>query len=333
MAILLIVVVNVGLIVKIVLGFTHEAWRLLTGHSPRHTSTTSDGVKTLDPFSFLVEKAQSVGRWLWGRWTPATRIADDPQHPSAEGVLSLGVLLVICWLLITAVRGVLAHIRSLKSGPPSHRERHPKPGKTDRNLSFAPSILNMSAQHLPVLTLLQCVERVGAAYKRWESGHLLDAPRVTFPDAERVIWNAWKTRHANVRRPLRRRQKEHAAEVVGALRAAEERQHSEDDTGKVLEDIAVMLLTIASRYAEGRTGELLDRSQLEGVTPAHNFAWVRLLLFGGVTIATGVGCATLGVPGEAVAPAMGLVLLVGSKAILGFRLGAAETLELFRGGK
>lgn len=334
LTILLITLLNVTLISRVVLSFTHEVWRLLTGHhTPAHASTASDDVKTLDPLSSLIEKAQSLGRWLWNRWKPATRLVDDPRHPAVEGLISFAVMLVTFWLLTTAVRVAWAHTRSLQSGPPNHRDRRHKPKKRDRHLSLTPSLLNMSTQHLPVLILLQCVERVGAAHKRWEFGHPLDAPRVTFPDAERVIWNAWKTRHIRTRRPLRRQHKEHAEEVVGALRAAEQRQHSEDDTGKVLEDIALMLLTIASRYAEGRTGELLDRSQLDGVTPATNFAWIRMLLFGGMTIAAGAACTILGVPAEAVAPAMGLVLFIGSRAILGLRLGAAETMELFRGGK
>lgn len=330
LGILLTVLVNVGVVSRIVMGFTRGVWHLITGH---HTPTASGSADTLDPLGFLAEKAQDFGRWLWSRWNPATRLVDDPQHPAVEGILSLGFLLIILWLLITAIRVAWGHIIGLKSGPPHPRDRNPRPRRPDRHLSSAPSMLNMSTQHLPVLILLQCVERVGAARGRWEFGHSLDAPRVTFPDAERVIWNSRKTRHASMRRPLRRKQKEHAERVVGALRMAEDRQHSEDDTGKVLEDIALMLLTIASRYAEGRTGELLDRSQLEGVTPAANFAWVRLLLFGGVTITAGVGCALLGAPGEAVAPAMGLVLLIGSRTILGIRLGAAETVDLFRGGK
>lgn len=334
LALLMTALVNVGFIARQISAFIHATWRLITGqHKPAYASSKSDEIKTLDPLGYLADKAQSFGHWVWDRWGPITKIVNDPQHPAIEGVLSLGVMLVIGWLLLTAFRVVWAHMRSLRSGPPNPRDTRTRPGKPDRNLSSAPSILGMSKQHQPVLILLQCVERVGEAHKRWGSGHLLDAPRVAFPDAERAIWNAWKTRHDSVRRPVRRKQKEHAAEVIGALRAAEERQHSEDDTGRVLEETAILLLTIASRYAEGRTGELLDRSQLDGITPATNFTWLRMLLFGGVTTAAGVGCTVLGLPAEAAAPAMGLVLFIGSRAILGFRLGAAETLELFRSGK
>ncbi|MEU0819830.1 hypothetical protein [Streptomyces mirabilis] len=184
-----------------------------------------------------------------------------------------------------------------------------------------------------MLVLLQCVGRVGAAYQRWQNGPLLDAPRVAFPDAERIIWNAWKTRHVRVRRSLRRQQKEHAAEVVGALRAAEARQYTEADTGEVLEDIVLILLTITARYAEGRTGELLELRRLQGVTPATNFEWVRLLSFGGVVVVAGLGCAVLNLPAAVATPIVALVLVGGSKVLLGHRLGGAETLDLFRNSK
>lgn len=334
LGLLLAILVNVGNVAKLISEVFHGTWRLITGqHRTVHVTTGEGNADKLDPLGYLADKAQSFGAWVWGRWNPATKLVTDPAHPAVEGVLSLVVLLLVGWLLFLALRAVWAQISSLRSAPPSIRDTHPRQGRRrpDPHLSAPPSILTTSTQHLPVLVLLKCIERVGSAHQRWGSGDLLDAPRVTFPDAERVIWNAWKTRHVKIRRPLRRRQKEHAAKVVGALRAAEERQHSEDDTGMVLEDIALMLLTIASRYAEGRTGELLDSDQLDGVTPATNFAWIRLMLFGSMTIVAGVGCAVLGVPTEAVAPAMGLVLLVGSKSILGFRLGATETIDLFRG--
>ncbi|MET9917432.1 hypothetical protein ABZZ04_10145 [Streptomyces sp. NPDC006435] len=127
--------------------------------------------------------------------------------------------------------------------------------------------------------------------------------------------------------------KEHAAQVVAVLRAAESRQHVETDTGKVLEDIALILLTITSRYAEGLTAELLGPDRLEGVTPAINFGWARMLLFGAVAIAAGAGCELAGVPAGVATPLVGAVLLLGGRALLGYRLGAVETLDLFRGAK
>ncbi|MFH8574015.1 hypothetical protein [Streptomyces sp. NPDC017993] len=317
-------------------------WRHATAKTPsprKHLPPRPDGdAGLLDPYVALASDAKAFVLWLYDQFEPAISLISDPRDPTIVGIVTTVVLLL---LMYSFLRLLLA-VASFLNGFGAPRTRQPSSGSSrgsrrrsrpDRRLSPRPHIVREERQYRPVLVLLQCLERTGVAYQRTQNGPLLDAPRVTFPDAERAIWHAGKTRHTRMSRPVRRAHKAHAAKVIGALRAAEGRQDTDADTGKVLEDIALMLLTITARYAEGRTGELLDHDTLDGVTSATSFEWVRLVLFGGIIVATASGCAVLNIPTPIAAPFVGLVLLVAGKALLGYRLNATETLDLIRGPK
>ncbi|MFF8277562.1 hypothetical protein ACF05T_15840 [Streptomyces lateritius] len=70
--------------------------------------------------------------------------------------------------------------------------------------------------------------------------------------------------------------KQHAALVVAALRHAEARVDAEGTSA--LPALGRLLVTVASRYAAGRTAALLDETDLEGMTPARDWEPLRMAL-------------------------------------------------------
>ncbi|MET8685789.1 hypothetical protein ABZV77_16365 [Streptomyces sp. NPDC004732] len=150
-------------------------------------------------------------------------------------------------------------------------------------------------------------------------------------DAERVIWSAWRFRHGHVRRVHRRQLKEHAAEVIGALRVAEARQDIDADTAEAFEDLAKMLLKIAERYAEGRTGALLDPEDLADSTKAVNREWVRLAGLGVTVVGTAAGASLLGLPDPATSVLVGVVALVAVGLLYGARFLPTDLVDIARG--
>ncbi|MGW6263631.1 hypothetical protein [Streptomyces sp. NPDC055085] len=76
--------------------------------------------------------------------------------------------------------------------------------------------------------------------------------------------------------------------MVGALRRAEAQQDSKP--GRALEDLTVMLLTIAERYAAGRVDDLLDADQLAEVTPAVPRERFRAIVVGLTVVAVMARC-------------------------------------------
>ncbi|MFD6474576.1 hypothetical protein ACFWEH_13880 [Streptomyces anulatus] len=160
----------------------------------------------------------------------------------------------------------------------------------------------------PVVALLTVAVQCAVVLRRWdETQPDCQVPRVSIEPVEHAIWRAHRTRRARARRHNERQLKAHAALVVGALRRAEARQDSEP--GRALEDLAVMLLTIAERYAEGRVNALLDEDQLTGVSPAAPRERVRMLVVGGAVVVVMAGAAILGLPDAALVPLLPLVVL------------------------
>lgn len=86
--------------------------------------------------------------------------------------------------------------------------------------------------------------------------------------------------------------KSHAAQVVGALRAAE--AELDKDPQKAACDLARMALTISERYASGRLGALLDERDLRG--PHRMGDAVRLSLTVVLVAAIVIAAARQGVP-------------------------------------
>ncbi|MFF7242038.1 hypothetical protein [Streptomyces collinus] len=160
----------------------------------------------------------------------------------------------------------------------------------------------------PVVALLTVAAQCATVLRRWEETQPdCQIPRVSMQPVEQAIWRAHRTRRARARRHNERQFKAHAALVVGALRKAEARQDS--DPGRALEDLTVMLLTIAERYAEGRIDCLLDADQLDGVDPAAPRERVRMLAVGLVVVLVMACAAVLGLPEAALVPLLPVVVL------------------------
>ncbi|MDX3673268.1 MULTISPECIES: hypothetical protein [Streptomyces] len=160
----------------------------------------------------------------------------------------------------------------------------------------------------PVVALLTVAAQCATVLRRWEESQPdCQIPRVSMQPVERAIWMAHRTRRARARRHNERQFKAHAALVVGALRRAEARQDSEP--GRALEDLIVMLLTIAERYAEGRVDDLLDADQLAGVAPVAPRERLRVLVVGIVVVLVMAGAAAIGLPDAALVPLLPAVVL------------------------
>jgi hypothetical protein len=160
----------------------------------------------------------------------------------------------------------------------------------------------------PVVALLTVAAQCATVLRRWEETQPdCQIPRVSVQPVERAIWRAHRTRRARARRHNERQFKAHAALVVGALRRAEAQQDSKPD--RALEDLTVMLLTIAERYAEGRVDDLLDADQLAGVTPAAPRERLRAVVVGLTVVLVMAGAAFLGLPDAALIPLLPVVVL------------------------
>ncbi|MFH8701970.1 hypothetical protein [Streptomyces chartreusis] len=158
----------------------------------------------------------------------------------------------------------------------------------------------------PVVALLTVAAQCATVLRRWEETQPdCQIPRVSVQPVERAIWRAHRTRRSRARRHNERQFKAHAALVVGALRRAEAQQDS--TPGRALEDLTVMLLTIAERYAEGRVDELLDADQLAGVTPAVPRERMRGAVVGLTVVVVMAGAAVLGLPDAALIPLLSVV--------------------------
>ncbi|WP_240653824.1 hypothetical protein [Streptomyces sp. AcE210] len=160
----------------------------------------------------------------------------------------------------------------------------------------------------PVVALLTVSAQCATVLRRWEETQPdCQIPRVSVQPVERAIWRAHRTRRARARRHNERQFKAHAALVVGALRQAEARQDSKP--GPALEDLTVMLLTIAERYAEGRIDDLLDADHLAGVTPAAPRERLRGIVVGLTVVLVMAGAAFLGLPDAALIPLLPVVVI------------------------
>ncbi|WP_257581641.1 hypothetical protein [Streptomyces sp. TLI_146] len=160
----------------------------------------------------------------------------------------------------------------------------------------------------PVVALLTVAAQCASVLRRWEETQPdCQIPRVSVQPVERAIWRAHRTRRARARRHNERQFKAHAALVVGALRQAEAQQDSKP--GPALEDLTVMLLTIAERYAEGRIDNLLDADHLTGVTPAAPRERLRGIVVGLTVVLVMAGAAFLGLPDAALIPLLPVVAI------------------------
>ncbi|MET9917425.1 hypothetical protein ABZZ04_10110 [Streptomyces sp. NPDC006435] len=74
--------------------------------------------------------------------------------------------------------------------------------------------------------------------------------------------------------------------------AVRARQDIDDNTGQVFEEMTHVLVTITERYASGNTLALLEPRDVDGIEPAVDREWVRLVILGvamtGAAIAAGL---------------------------------------------
>lgn len=278
---------------------------------------------SLDPLGSLWGVGREAVQWVGARVGP---VVADPQADiiGTAKVMTAIVLLVMAVPFVRAIVPVLHRILDADENGRRPWHRH----------EIAPRPVHAAdvTRWQPVVVLLAVCGSVGLAHKQLKSSDVLNSPRVSLKAAERVVWNAWRARQGYVRPDRRSQLKEHAAQVVGAIRAMESRQDSGADTGKVFEETAAMLLKIAQRYTEGRTLALLDPKDLEHVTPAVSRERARLLAFG--LIVTGTVAAAMTMPGmteQAATPLIGIVSLITWSVLYGGRMVGAGLVDVMRG--
>ncbi|WP_153813610.1 hypothetical protein [Streptomyces sp. SUK 48] len=271
------------------------------------------------------------------RWT-ASKVAsaatllghmrDSP--PSLAFGLRVALSLFLVVTVFLAVRGVSL---SFPESERAKQERERRERKWAERGGF-----------LPVVVLLVSAARCSRAHQQWLQGTgVAGVPRVSMRSAERVIWRAYKTRYpapesvwhstfglVDISSQHRRALKSHAAQVVGALRAAEARQDA--DPAEASREMAVMLVIIAERYAEGRLGQLLDDDRLDPDVSATQGEYLRLLALGAGVVAAMAAAVSFGIPSDALGPLLGFVVTFGAVIFLRGRIPTpADLVDILRG--
>ncbi|WP_405850336.1 hypothetical protein OG571_45880 (plasmid) [Streptomyces sp. NBC_01369] len=322
-------VVNAGIFVH----FARELWERaqnpeLGGGPSRWAQDQMDeaypGQIALDPLGALLRWVSGAGEWLADTGKEVWTIAVHPgDRPTATATVAVALLLVVR-LAAMVFSAVPVFIR-LSDAQKTRSTQGPQSQPT-----FTQPVKEVQRWR-PLVVVLAATGTVGQAYRQWARHETLQAPRVSLKSVERVVWSAWRTRHGRVRHERRRELRAHAARVVGAVRAAEARQDTDADTGAAFEAMARMLLTIAERYAEGRTGCLLDAEDMAGAEEAMNREWVRLVVLGVLVVGAVAGGAALDLPGEAIASLAGFAALVASGALYGTRMPITDVIDVMRG--
>ncbi|MFF9490237.1 hypothetical protein [Streptomyces sp. NPDC014676] len=269
---------------------------------------------------FVVARIDDIADWESLRWS-----ADPGPHPGVmQTLLSSFVAMptsVVTWdssmisrvsaLLLVALI-LIAEVRFIKRVNLTGSGRGTTLAAYDLEVltrhADGESALIEDRRCWPVVALLTVAAQCATVLRRWEETQPdCQIPRVSVQPVERAIWRAHRTRRARARRHNERQFKAHAALVVGALRRAEARQDSKP--GPALEDLTVMLLTIAERYAEGRIDDLLDADQLAGATPAAPRERLRGLVVGLTVVLVMTGAAFVGLPDAALIPLLPVVAI------------------------
>lgn len=84
-------------------------------------------------------------------------------------------------------------------------------------------------------------------------------------------------------------------------------------------------------HAEGRTLDLLDSKDLEGVTPVVSREWLRLVALGVLVTGTVAGAMAAGMPEGAATPLIGVVSLVAWGVLYGGRMVGGDLVDVMRG--
>lgn len=275
------------------------AWSTSEQTPPRDSVEQARG---LDPLGALVS---------WARGVPAQVRQWDGLGDVAHTVRGPVMVLVLLAIALMLRRVVVAatHAKSpeqqLRKREEQDRRRHRGTGVTDGPLAYLAC--------WPVVALLvsalQCAEAL-RQHRTSPPGNTV--ARVSMRTAERIVWRAYRSRKGKARRHHERVVKTHSERVVAALREAEARQDAEPE--QALEDLMVMLLTIAERYAEGHVGRLLDDAQL-GEDRAAPREGLRFVAVGASVVALLTGAALADLP-EAALGALLPVLVIGAAIIL-----------------
>ncbi|MFF4573137.1 hypothetical protein [Streptomyces sp. NPDC001410] len=215
-----------------------------------------------------------------------------------KGLRSLLVILVAVRLIPLAVR-----ITAVVSQRPEQRERKAQMRRSREK--FANDYWRCWPVVVLVLTAVECAREL-KQLDTADPGD--DVPRVSLRPVECVLWQAPRTRRGKARVHQERVTKVHIARVVGALRAAEAQQDS--DPKKALQDLTVLLLTIAERYAEGKVSQLLDEDQIGDAEQVVHREHVRVAAVGGAVVLAMTGAALAGLPEAALTALLPVVVLV-----------------------
>ncbi|OEV07393.1 hypothetical protein AN218_29400 [Streptomyces nanshensis] len=117
---------------------------------------------------------------------------------------------------------------------------------------------------------------------------------------------------------------------MSALRRAEARQY--EDPEEALRTMATLLATVAHRYAEGRTLQLLDEHQMTGAEPVADRSWLRLAVSGVVIVGVLVALSRVDLPEMATGPAVALIITAVFAGVYRGRLpGYHDLIDIFRG--
>ncbi|MGV9319755.1 hypothetical protein [Streptomyces sp. NPDC003660] len=96
--------------------------------------------------------------------------------------------------------------------------------------------------------------------------------------------------------------------------------------------MAVMLVIIAERYAEGRLGQLLDDDRLDPDVSATQGEYLRLLALGAGVVAATAAAVSFGIPSDALGPLLGFVVTFGAVIFLKGRIPTpADLVDILRG--
>lgn len=280
-------------------------------------NVTEIGSGVRDAVGFVAGKAGKLPGWVQGQWRSPPPLAT--------------LIRVLAFLILLGCASWVASVLSLSSSGVSanrvRQERAAEPG-----------------DFFPVVLILGAAAQCGRAHRRWhETPGGCEIPRISLRLVERVIWKANRTRYEiprfaaitspSKRVPTHRQQAlhAHAAQVVGALRACEARQDLEP--GSAFQDMTVMLVTVAERYAQGRVNCLLDGHQLDQPAAAAPREALRLLVFVTAAVASVAVAGLAGLPSQVLDALFALVLALGSGWLLRRQLpSAADFLSLLRNG-
>ncbi|MFD0627490.1 hypothetical protein ACFQ2K_37355 [Streptomyces sanglieri] len=241
----------------------------------------------------------ALQRWTMDLW-------DSIQSWSVQGDAFKILRVLIVALILSGVIPLVIRFFMVAAQHPEERARRERirrrqtwrgPNRDDFQLCWPVVVL--------VLTAVEC----GREYKKLDTEQAgEDVPRVSLGAAERVLWRSARLRRGKARTHQDRAAADHIGRVVGALRAAEAQQDS--NPKQALQDLTVMLLTIAERYAEGKVSHLLDEEQIGDAQKVVHREWVRLLVLGGVVVSAMAGAAFAGLPDAALTALLPLVVII-----------------------